>query len=136
LSGAFYVDSSAILRAVLERGLTPSVEERLDAADLLFTSRLTMVETARAFLRLRRLAVSPESSIADAERSVRAIWRACGIWELTREVCDLAEAVAPTYSLRSLDAIHLATFSLARREIKDLSLLTTDRRLEEAASGG
>lgn len=135
MSGALYVDSSAVLRAVLERGLTPSVEDRLAAADLLITSRLSLVETARAFLRLRRLAERPEALIADVERTVRAVWRECGIWELTREVCDLAEAVAPGYSLRSLDAIHLATFALARREIRDLSLLTTDRRLEEAASG-
>jgi predicted nucleic acid-binding protein len=135
LNIALYVDSSAILRAIVERGLTPSVEDRLASADLLVTSRLTLVETARAFLRFRRLAVKPVALIADAERSVRALWRECGIWELTREVCDLAEAVAPNYSLKSLDAIHLATFSLARREIAGLSFLTTDRRLEDAASG-
>jgi len=130
-----YVDSSAILRAVLERGQTPSVEERLFGADLLITSRLSLVETARAFLRLRRLGRTPEQAIADAERAVRGIWRECGILEISREVCELAEATAPARSLRSLDAIHLATFVLARREIRDLSLLTADRRLEEAASG-
>jgi predicted nucleic acid-binding protein len=135
LSGAFYVDSSAILRAVLEQGLTPYVEERLDSADLLITSRLALVETARVLLRLRRLAEKSEAFIADAERALRGVWKKCEVWELTREVCDLAEAVAPNHSLRSLDAIHLATFSLARREIAGLSFLTTDRRLEDAASG-
>jgi predicted nucleic acid-binding protein len=41
--------------------------------------------------------------------------------------------VAPKAVLRSLDALHLATFVLARREIEDLQLLTTDDRLREAA---
>ena len=87
------------------------------------------------FVRLRRLGTESEARIADAERAVRDFWLDCEILELSREVCDLAEVVAPTYSLRSLDAIHLATFVLARREFRDLSLLTTDRRLEDAASG-
>ena len=135
MSGLFYVDSSAILRGVLERGLAPSVEEALGTADWLMTSRLSRVETARVFVRLRRLGIESEARIADAERAVRDFWQDCEILELSREVCDLAEVVAPTYSLRSLDAIHLATFVLARREFRDLSLLTTDRRLEDAASG-
>ena len=135
MSGLFYVDSSAILRAVLEQGLTPSVEERLGAADWLMTSRLSRVETARAFIRLRRVGEKPEDRIADAERAMRDFWRDCELVEVNREVCELAEVVAPVYSLRSLDAIHLATFVLARREIEGLSLWTTDRRLEHAASG-
>jgi predicted nucleic acid-binding protein len=36
--------------------------------------------------------------------------------------------------LRGLDALHLATFSLARREIEGLRLVTTDDRLREAAA--
>jgi hypothetical protein len=36
--------------------------------------------------------------------------------------------------LRSLDALHLATFSLARREIEGLQLVTTDDRLRAAAA--
>jgi hypothetical protein len=35
--------------------------------------------------------------------------------------------------LRSLDALHLATFSLARREIPGLRLLSADDRLRSAA---
>lgn len=130
---ALYLDSSAILRPVLEQGLSPDLEERLAAADLLITSRLSLVETARALLRVRSLGEHPEGLIADAERSVRSLWNHCEIWELTREVCDLAEIVAPTTLLRSLDALHLATYLLARREIEGLELLTADERLRQAA---
>jgi predicted nucleic acid-binding protein len=130
---ALYLDSSAVLRPVLEQGLSPEVEERLARADLLITSRLSLVETSRAFLRVRLLGERPEAMVADAERSVRALWRRCEIWELGREVCALAELVAPRLLVRTLDALHLATYSLARSEIEDLELLTADQRLQRAA---
>jgi len=135
MASALYLDSSAILRPVLEKGLTPEVGERLAQADYLVTSRLSLVETARAFLRVRLLGEKPEQLIADAERSIRSLWSHCEIWELTREVCSLAESVAPATLLRSLDSLHLATYLLARREIEGLELLTADGRLREATEG-
>lgn len=130
---AIYLDSSAILRPILEAGLSPSIERQIDEADVLVTSRLSLVETARAFARVRLLSEHPEAVVADAERDVEALWRRCDIWELSREVCDRAALVAPRVSLRSLDALHLATFSLARRQIEGLLFLTADDKLREAA---
>lgn len=130
---ACYLDSSAVLRPVLEAGLSPVIERQIDEADVLVTSRLSLVETSRAFLRVRLLEEQPEAVVSDAEREVKALWNRCQIWELTREVCQRARLVAPTINLRSLDALHLATFSLARREFEDLRLLTADDRLREAA---
>lgn len=128
-----YLDSSAILRPVLEQGFSPDLEKRIDDADVLMTSRLSLVETSRAFLRVRLLGERPEAAVADAEREVTAFWRRCEIWELTGEVCERAGMVAPRAVLRSLDALHLATFSIARREIEDLEFLSADRRLQAAA---
>jgi len=51
-------------------------------------------------------------------------------------VCDTACQVAPTKPLRTLDALHLATYLLARRRIENLELLTADQRLSDAARGG
>jgi len=135
MSAILYLDSSAILRPVLEQGLFPNVEKRINGAEVLVTSRLSLVETARAFLRVRLLDELPEAAIADAERAVAALWRRCEIWELTREVCERAELVAPRGLVRSLDALHLATFALARREIEGIEFLTADRRLQAAAEG-
>lgn len=128
-----YLDSSAILRPVLEHGLAPDVERQIADAEALITSRLSLVETARAFLRVRLLGEHPEAVVADAEREVQALWRRCDIWELSREVCERAQMVAPRILVRSLDALHLATFSLARREIEGLRFLTADDRLRAAA---
>lgn len=75
--------------------------------------------------------------IADAERELDSVWARCTIWELTREVTELASQVAPRLPLRTLDAFHLATYLLARRTFGDeLALLSADRRLLEAAGAG
>ena len=130
-----YLDTSAILRAVLETGATPEIEERLARAPMLITSRLALVEAARAMLRLRREGRVAESALADAERDIEALFRRCEIFELSPGVCDLAQQVAPGHALRALDALHVATFVLARRRLRTLELLTADERMRVAVSG-
>jgi uncharacterized protein len=132
LSEVLYVDTSAVLRAVLERGVTPDVDAKLGAAHFLITSRLSLVESARALARLRHDGVA-ESSLADAARELDAIWARCTVWELTAAVCDLAATAASASPLRTLDALHLATYLLARRSVGgSIELLTTDARLAAA----
>jgi predicted nucleic acid-binding protein len=121
------------LRATLERGTTPEIEARMAAAPVLVTSRLSLVESARAVLRVRQQGNVAESRLADARRELDALWTRCELWELTPAVCDLACHVVSGRALRTLDALHLATFLTARRRIEGLELLTTDERLEEAA---
>lgn len=126
---SLYVDTSAVLHAVLEMGTTPDVERRIAEAPALLTSRLSLVETARALLRLRREGRVAETAIADAARELGELWGRCEVWELSKTICDLAAQVAPLYPLRTLDALHLATFLEARLHLPDLEMLTTDRRL-------
>ncbi len=133
MTAALYLDTSAILRALLEAGTSPEVEERIKNAAHLVTSRLSLVEAARALLRIRTLGLVSEQALADATRELDALWARCDVWGLTTQVCELAGRVAPTKSLRTLDALHLSTYLLARRHIEGLELLTEDRRLAEAA---
>ncbi len=128
-----YVETSAALRAVLERGLSAEIERRLMAAGTLLTSRLSLIETARAFHRLRASSRASERDLARAERELDELWSRCDVWELTPEVCDLAARVAPGHPLRTLDAIHVATLLLARRRLGDVGLLTADDRLRAAS---
>jgi predicted nucleic acid-binding protein len=134
-ASALYLDTSAVLRAVLEGGTTPAIEKRIGAASTLITSRLSLVEAARAFLRLRADGLASEEQLADAGRDLDALWARCEIWELTPLVCELAGQVSPTKPLRTLDALHLATYLLARRRIAGLELLTADERLAGAVGG-
>lgn len=127
-----YIETSAVLRAVLETGTTPEVEKRIRKADVLLTSRLTLVECARALLRAGQMGRLAEVSVADAERQLDALWSRCEIWELTRGICDEACRISPMRALRTLDALHVATFLAARRRMENLEMLSTDRRLLEA----
>jgi predicted nucleic acid-binding protein len=128
---ALYLDTSVALRATLEQGTAPEIEQRIAAAPVLVTSRLALVESARALHRVRAQASIPESRLADVRRELEILWHRCELWELTRPVCDLAAALAPDRALR---ALHLATFLVARARIEGLELLTADQRLAEAAS--
>ena len=134
LGSPLYLDTSAALRATLERGTTPEIEARITSAPVLVTSRLSLVESARAFHRLRQQGGIAEGRLADARRELDTLWNRCELWELSAAVCDLAMRVAPDRVLRTLDALHLATFLVARRRIDGLEILTADARLEVAAS--
>lgn len=89
------------------------------------TSRLTYVETMRAVsLRSR-----PEDG---APGAFAAEWQSFDVVELTAEVAERAAALAIDAGLRSLDAIHLASSSIAG--VDDLVFATWDERLHAAAA--
>ena len=134
MSTPLYLDTSAVLRATLESGTTPELEARIAAAPALITSRLSFVEASRALLRARTALRTSELALAQVEQEIESLWARCDIWELTAAVCEAARAVAPGLGLRTLDALHLATFLAARRRIPGLAMLTADDRLR-AASG-
>jgi predicted nucleic acid-binding protein len=129
-----YLDTSAVLRSVVETGTSPEIEQRIRVARVLVSSRLSLVESCRALLRLRTLGAVPVERLADAEREVAAIWSRCELWDISRHVCETACIVAQNQPLRALDAIQLATFFLARRRLEQLELLTVDDRLRAAAT--
>jgi len=131
---SLYLDTSAVLRAVMESGTSPEVERRIRSADALLTSRLATVEASRAIHRVRQLGGVAEARLADAEREIEHLWARCDIWEITPQVCEAARHIAPGKLLRALDAIHLATFVTARKRIADLEMLTVDERLRAAAA--
>lgn len=133
MGAPLYLDTSAVLRALLEAGTSPQVERRIKNASRLVTSRLSLVEAARAVLRIGTQGDVSEEALSDATRELDALWARCDVWGLTTQVCELAERVAPTKALRTLDALHLSTYLIARRHIEGLELLTEDRRLAEAA---
>lgn len=93
---ALYLDTSIALRATLEQGSTPDSERRIAAAAVLVTSRLALVESARALLRVRVQGGVPEDRLADARRELDALWNRCELWELSPAVCDLASLLART----------------------------------------
>jgi predicted nucleic acid-binding protein len=129
-----YLDTSVGLRATLEQGTTPEIEKRIARAPVLVTSRLTLVGSARTLLRVRLRGGVAETRLSDVRRELDNLWSRCELWELSPAVCNLAALLAPDKALRTLDALHLATFLLARGRIEGLEILTADQRLEDVAS--
>lgn len=132
MSTCLYLDTSAVLRAILENGTSPEIEALIAAAPALITSRLSLVESSRALHRLRQIGEVSEARLADAHREISAVWARCELWELTPSVCERARQIALGKPLRTLDALHLATFVLAREKIEALELVTVDDRLQAA----
>ncbi len=131
--GTLYLESSALLRVLFEQDGREEILARLDEAERLLTSRLTKIECGRALLRLAAERTVPPERLARAEQDLAALFDRIELVEISSEVGDLAARVAPSAPLRSLDAIHLASWQIARRFASDLELLTADRRLAAAA---
>jgi len=128
-----YFDASALAkRYVREKG---SVKvRRLLSSDVAATSRYSAVEIASALARrTREGAVSHD----DRERTLAALQvdlSAMLIVELTSEVVIRAQALLQRHSLRSGDAVQLASCLHLREELEDdVSLVAFDERLVAAA---
>ncbi|MBN1945330.1 MAG: type II toxin-antitoxin system VapC family toxin [Bradymonadales bacterium] len=127
-----YIETSAVLRAIFESGLSPELGAVLSSADILISSRLSLVESARAVLRARLWGRFSEAELASASRQLAALWSRCHLFELTPEICAKASEVAPLANLRTLDALHLATFLFASKHFENLTMLSVDRRILDA----
>lgn len=130
---ALYLETSALLRVLLDQGASRAILARLDRADRLLTSRLTRIECERALLRLGAERASDPEQLARVEQEMAGLFDRVELLEISAEIGDLAGRIAPTSLLRSLDAIHLATWQIARRLAPELELLTADKRLAAAA---
>lgn len=115
-----YVDSSALVKLVLEEPESAALEAALRAASALFTSALARVEVVRAVLHEGRPGVD----------RARQRLSECDILALDLEVLDRAADLHPT-ALRSLDAVHLASALSLGPSVK--RFVTYDRRLASAA---
>jgi predicted nucleic acid-binding protein len=116
-----YADSSALAKLVVDEPESGDFFEYLDNGPVIATSRIATVEVARA------------AAIADpgagAQRRVDRILGYCLLVDVTAEVIDAARRLA-SRTLRSLDAIHLAT----ALQIAPDEFVAYDRRLLSAAA--
>ena len=115
-----YVDASAIAKLGLDDADSVAMTRWFVEAERVLSSRIAVIETRRAVARRRPAVVS--SSVDRALRSLEIV-------ELDERIARVAAALEPS-SLRTLDAIHLAT----ALEIGPIdAFVTYDDRLAEAA---
>jgi predicted nucleic acid-binding protein len=126
-----YLDTSALVKLVVEEPGSDLAARVWDAADVRVTSLLTFAETRAAIAAARRDGRLTARGRQIATSTFEARWAECvriGISErLVREVGDLADA----QRLRAYDAVHLA--SALRASSGDAILATWDRPLAVAA---
>lgn len=124
-----YVDSSVLLRVVLgERG---AIREwaRIDAA---VSSEISRVECLRTLDRARLRLGLDDEEVSRRRSAVLEHLDALDLVPLQAAVLTRAADPFPT-SLRTLDALHLASADLVRNRYADLSFATHDRELAMAA---
>lgn len=126
-----YFDSSALVkRAILEResnALVERVDSWVSEGSTLVSSTLAWIELTRT-IRSRREDESPQEIVRLIENAVAGIDES----PITETVADIARRIGPV-SLRSLDAIHLATATLIGA---DLVCAYDERLLSSAAELG
>lgn len=126
-----YVETSALLAAVFHEPRGKETIRRLKRADRLVASRLLRVEAQRALLRLALEHPKAERTIPAMRRQLNLFWPKLDFIEMTRDICDLAARIAPASRLRTLDAIHLATYHHVREFAPELDMLSFDDRILE-----
>lgn len=117
---AVYLDSSALVKLLIEEAETDALRSFLEGRPVRVSSSLARVEVERA----ARLRGEP---VVHAARTLLAT---LDLIELDDEVLQRAASIGPK-ELRSLDAIHLGAASLFADG--DFELVTYDRRMAEAA---
>ena len=120
--GHWCIDSSALVKLVIEEPESAALRAFLDTAEATGASALVFAEVPRASVRH-----DPESR----ERTQVVLGSLTTVVELDRQLLDRAAELGPA-ALRSLDAIHLA--SAQRFGDRLQGLITYDDRLAAAAS--
>ena len=131
-----FLETSALLRMLLGEEGGEATRAAISGSHRVFASRLLRVEAERALIRLGLDHPDEQSILPTLHRHRQDLWPVLHFFEVSREICDLAGRVAPAERLRTLDAIHLATFQRARELDPTTALLSFDRRIIEAVEPG
>lgn len=116
-----YLDTSALAKLAVHEAGTPALLAWLAQEErIVVTSALTQVELMRAAARHSRAAVDVAAAAIDR----------LDVIAMTAEILSVAARLEPA-SLRTLDAIHLATALAIRADLT--SFVVYDRRLIDAA---
>ena len=138
----YYLDASALVKRYVNESGSGWLRSLLASTqvDLLFTSRMTIVEVMSAFARRVREGALTSEEFAAAENALRGdCLRDYQIMPPTIEIVDLACSLLQRHPLRAYDATYLASALSAQKFLATeghpgLIFLSADDRLTSAAS--
>lgn len=126
-----YVESSALLAALLEHDMTARAQLR--AAGRRVTSALTFAEGLRALVRARVAGRITRAQERAARRALQTFERRCAVIPVTDAVLARVGQPFPIEPIRTLDAVHLATAELLGTPPQGLTVVTRDARVGDNA---
>jgi predicted nucleic acid-binding protein len=124
-----YAETSAVLAWLLGEPQQERVRAIFSEAEAAVASVLTVTESERALIRAEHARLFLPDEVAAARELFRRTAERWYLVELTREIRKRAERPFPAESVRTIDAIHLAT-ELAR-VFGDFRVATLDRRIRK-----
>jgi predicted nucleic acid-binding protein len=133
---AYFLDSSALVKAYRREAGTDRVTQLLAGGDPIVVARLAQVEVSSAIVRRGR-----EAGIATADIQAvlaeldRELLNSFDVVELTAAIVARATALTRTHAIRAADAIQLACALSAREAVtpEQLVLVGSDVELNGAA---
>ncbi|MBA3737619.1 MAG: type II toxin-antitoxin system VapC family toxin [Actinobacteria bacterium] len=128
-----YFDTSALVKLLLrDEDDAETVRSLIAAMDVTCTSRITLPEARAALAAARRAGRLAPRDHATAKRDLHRALSSLRVVELHPALARAAGDVAERFSLRALDAVHLASaLALGGRETV---VVTWDRGLARAAT--
>ena len=127
-----YWDSSAILSALFSDTHSNTAKKWADQTGLHFISTLAYAEVSAVIARMKREHVLVETLVNAAfEVLDQGPWRRIYTWPKW----EIVRVLSANWSLRGADLWHLATAVTLQKEFPELTFLTFDNRLKNAAAG-
>ncbi len=130
-----YAESSAVLAWLLGEARGGLVAAQLEAADLVVTSELTLVEVDRVLHRAVAVGAMNASTAERIRERLGATTTEWAIEPVSAAVVDRARRPFPHDAVRALDAIHLATAVVVASTVGGLDVLSLDERVRMNATG-
>jgi predicted nucleic acid-binding protein len=128
-----YAESSAVLAWLLGEETGRSVRKVLQHSELVMASDLTLVECDRVLIRAVTTGEINEAAGADRRAHLNAAASHWHLWRVAPSIVERARHPFPIESIRTLDAIHLASALAVRSAVPGVELLTLDDRIRRAA---
>jgi len=130
-----YVDTSSLIKLYIEEAGTDAVRALVHEASVVATSSATNVEMRASLAALRRDRRLTPSAYSGTRKEFASDWDGLVAIAVSAEVIRAAGDLAERHQLRTLDAIHLASFVqiLERAGTEDVRFSSFDNRLNRAA---
>lgn len=124
-----YLDTSTLIKLLIDETGTPAAATLWDAAEVLVTARITHVEARAALAAAQRQRRITATALRRAVTDLDVLWSQMAVVELDELLMRSAGDLATTLALRGYDAVHLASARLVGADV----FSSADHQLCDAA---